>query len=211
MTDAEQRFKVHLAEGVKCLQNYDYTGHEFSLRHVWVACVSAFDLYMTELVSEAGLRLIDRTPRILTQNLRQVEVPLGNVLDIDQLNPAEKLLFFRQHIFSAIQYKSFYKPDKVSEALSYIWTCPAKEKWSRILCGMKATGRYDNRTEQDIRDELSLIGDRRDLIAHTVDISPGTTEPNPVRREDAESVIEFVGDLVGAIDGETESQLVETL
>jgi hypothetical protein len=192
-----------------CLENYDVTRHDFSLRHVWVICVSSFDLYMTELVSEAGLRLIDRTPRILTQNLRQVEVPLGNVLDIDQLAPAERLLFFRHHIFTSIQYKSFYKPDKVSEALSYIWTCPAKEKWSRILCGMKATGRYDNRTEQDVRDELTLIGDRRDLIAHAVDIPPGTTEFNPVRREDAVRVIEFVGDVVGAIDNETENQLQE--
>lgn len=207
MTDAERRFRAHLTEGEKCLQCYDDTSHGFSLRHVWVACVSAFDWYMTELVSEAGLRLIDRTPRILTQNLRQVEVPLGNILDIHQLNPAERLLFFRQHIFTAIQYKSFYRPEKVSEALSYIWTCPAKEKWARILSGMKATGRYDNRTEQDIRDELTLIGDRRDLIAHAVDIAPGTTERNPVRREDAASVVEFVGDLVDAIDGETESQL----
>jgi hypothetical protein len=208
MTDADRRFRVHLAEGVRCLQNYDDTSHDFSLRHVWVACVSAFDLYMTELVSEAGLRLIDRTPRILTTNLRQIEVPLGNVFDIDQLTPAERLLFFRQHIFASIQYKSFYRPDKVSEALSYIWTCPAKEKWARIASGMKSTGRYDKRTEEDIRDELALIGDRRDLIAHSVDIPPGTTERNPVRREDAARVVEFIGDLAGAIDRETESQLV---
>ncbi|WP_442579191.1 hypothetical protein ACSBOB_27350 [Mesorhizobium sp. ASY16-5R] len=207
MTDAGHRFDVHLLEGMKCLQNFDATGHEFSLRYVWVVCVSAFDFYLTELVSEAGLRLIDRTPRILTHNLRQVEVPLGNVLDIDQLGPAERLLFFRQHIFSSIQYKSFYRPEKVSEALSYIWTCPAKEKWARILTRMKVDGGYYHRTEQDIRDELALIGDRRDLIAHAVDISPGTVEPNPVTREDAARVIEFVGDLVSAIDAETESQL----
>jgi hypothetical protein len=208
MTDAQHRFRVHLAEGVRCLQNYDETNHDFSLRHVWVASVSAFDLYMTELVSEAGLRLIDRTPRILTTNLRQIEVPLGNVLDMDQLSPAERLLFFRQHIFFAIQYRSFYRPEKVSEALSYIWTCPAKEKWARILSGMKSTGGYDNRTEEDIRDELALIGDRRDLIAHSVDIPPGTTERNPVWREDAARVVQFIGDLAGAIDRETESQLV---
>ena len=72
---------------------------------------------------------------------------------------------------------------------------------------MKITGRYDNRTEQDIRDELTLIGDRRDLIAHAVDIPPGTTKQNPVRRGDAARVVEFVADLVSAIDSETESQL----
>src|ERR1700733_97399 len=210
MTDAEGRFRSHLGEGIKCLQNYDNTKYDFSLRHIWVACVSAFDLYVTELVSEAGLRLIDRSPPILTQNLRQMQVPLGNVLDVDRLNPAERLLFFRQHIFWAIQYKSFYRPDKLSEALSYIWLCPGKEKWARILVGMKSTGRYDNRTEQGIRDELALIGDRRDLISHAVDIPPGTTQQNPVRREDAERVIEFVGDLVTAIDGETENQLLVT-
>jgi hypothetical protein len=40
------------------------------------------------------------------------------------------------------------------------------------------------------------------------DIPPGTTERNSVRREDAARVVEFVGDLAGAIDRETESQLV---
>ncbi len=210
MTEAERRSRVHLAEGATCLQNHDTTSHEFPLRHVWIVCVSAFDLYITELISEIGLRLIDRTPRILTPNLRQIEVPLGNVLDVEPLNPAERLLFFRQHIFYSIQYKSFYRPDKVAEGLSYIWTCPPKEKWARILSGMKSTGRYGSRTEQDIRDELSLIADRRDLIAHAVDIPPGTSERNPARREDAARVVEFIGDLVGAIDGETESQLVAT-
>ena len=207
MTEAYQRFVVNLSEAAICLQNFDANGHAFALRHIWITCVSAFDLYMTELVSEAGLRLIDRTPRILTQNLRQVEVPLGNVLDIDRLGPSERLIFFKEHIFSAIQYKSFYRPDKVSEALSYIWTCPAKEKWSRILARMKANGRHGTRTEQDIREELTLIGDRRDLISHAVDTPPGTTEPNPVEREDASRVIVFIGDLAAAIDAETEALL----
>jgi hypothetical protein len=207
MSDAERRFRSHIDEGRRCLQNYDVTNYDFSLRHIWVTCVSAFDLYMTELVSEVGLRLIDQSPPILTQNLRQIQVPLGNVLDMDRLSPTERLLFFRQHIFWAIQYKSFYRPDKLSEALSYIWLSPGKEKWGRILSGMKSTGRYDNRTEQDIRDELALIGDRRDLIAHAVDIPPGATHQNPARREDAVRVIEFIGDLAGAIDSETENQL----
>jgi hypothetical protein len=207
MTEAKVHFIDHLAEADVCLQNYDVTNHEFPLRHVWIVCVSAFDFYMTELVSEAGLRLIDRTPPILTPNLRQIEIPLGNVLEMDQLSPSGRLLFFRQHIFSAVQYVSFYRPEKVSEALSYIWTSPAKEKWTRIITQMRRTGRYQQRAEQYIRDELTLIGDRRDLIAHSVDLPPGATNRNPVSRADASRVVEFIGDFVRAIDDETESQL----
>ena len=207
MTESERQFRAHLSDCTLCLQNYDSTGHYFSLRHVWVASVSAFDWYLTELVPEVGLQLIDRTPRVLTANLQRVEVPLGDLLELDRLNPAEKLIFVQEHIFLSIQYKSFYRPDKVSEALSYILTCPSKEKWGRILARLKITGRYDSRTEQDIRDELTLIGDRRDLISHSVDITPGTKTVNPARRDDAARVIEFIGDLVRAIDEETERQL----
>lgn len=44
--------------------------------------MSAFDLYMTELVSEAGLRLIDRDPPVLTASLRQFAVRLETVFGI---------------------------------------------------------------------------------------------------------------------------------
>ncbi len=207
MTDSCSRFVNHIRDGTECLQNYDETGHDFALRYVWIVCVSAFDLFLTELISEVGLRLIDREPPILTTNLRLVDIPLGNALDLDGMAPSEKLVFFQNHIFSAVQYKSFYKPEKVSEALSYIWTCPAKEKWTRIFTRMRETGRYEQRTEEDARNELTLIGDRRDLIAHAMDIPPGTGLSNPVARADAERVIEFIFDLGVAIDAETESQL----
>lgn len=112
MSDAIGRFRTHLSECEQCVENFRATRHDFSLRHIWVICVSSLDLYLTELVSEAGLRLIDKTPRILTSNLRQVEFPLGSVLEIDKLNSVERLLFIRQHIFASIQYKSFYRPEK---------------------------------------------------------------------------------------------------
>lgn len=207
MTEASVRFDVHLAEAQVCLKTFDSTQNGFALRHVWIVCVSAFDLYMTELVSEAGLRWIDRTPPILTSNLRLVQVPLERIMAVDQLSPTEKLLFYKEHIYSAVQYTSFYRPEKVSEALSYIWVCPAKEKWARIFSRMKAIGQYDTRTEQDIRAELSLIGERRDLIAHSVDTPPGAASPNPVNRDDAARVVEFMRHLATAIDQETEAQL----
>ncbi len=207
MTSAKLRFDAHLAEGWVCLRNFDATGHDFALRHIWITAISAFDLYMTELVSEAGLRLIDRTPPVLTPNLRQVQVPLERVLGVGQLSPTERLIFYQQHVYSDVQYKSFYRPEKVSEALSYIWTCPAKEKWSRILAGMRQTGRYQERTEQDLREELTLIGDRRDLIAHSVDTVPGASAQNPVDRGDAAQTLNFIGDLASSIDQETERQL----
>jgi hypothetical protein len=162
---------------------------------------------MTEVISEAGLRLIDRNPPVLTINLRQVQFPLHSVVSIENLSPTEKLLYYKDVIYATVQYKSFYKPEKVSEALSYIWTCPAKEKWSRIVSRLKETGRYDERIEQDIRDELTLIGDRRDLIAHSVDTPPGAESSNPVDRTDAVQVIDFIRDLASAIDLETEAQI----
>lgn len=206
MTQARLRFASHIVEGQQCIANYDVSANDFALRYAWIISVSSFDLYMTELVSEVGLRWIDRNPPLLTSNLRQVQVPLGSLLDIHSLSPAERLLFYRDHVYSAVRYTSFYKPEKVSEALSYIWTCPGKEKWARILRRMKESKKYQKRTEADIRDELTLIGDRRDLIAHAVDTPPGAAGQNPVDRSDAVQVVEFVSDLAQAIDDETEAQ-----
>jgi len=207
MTDAKGRFDRHVSEANICLHTFDISSNDFALRHVWVVCVSAFDLYMTELISEAGLRLIDRIPPILTTNLRQIQFPLDSVIDMNNLSPTERLLFYKERIYASVQYRSFYKPDKVSEALSYIWTCQPKEKWARILARLKATGRHQQQTEEDIRDELTFIGDRRDLIAHSMDTAPGAESANPVNRLDAVRVIEFITDLAESIDVETEDQL----
>lgn len=206
MSDAKARFDSHLDEARLCIQNFDVTGHAFSLRHVWVVVVSSFDLYVTELISETGLRLIDRTPPNLTPSLRQLQVPLEKLLEFDSLSPTDKLLFYKNHLYSAVQYKSFYRPEKLSEALGLIWTFPAKEKWARILARMKSTGRHTAKTEQDVRDELTLISDRRDLIAHSMDEHPGAAAQNPVVRDDAVQVVTFIEDLAFAVDGETESQ-----
>ncbi|MFH3480567.1 hypothetical protein [Xanthobacter variabilis] len=207
MTDAKARFDRHVCDAHLCLSTFDAVGNAFALRHIWIVCVSAFDLYMTELVCEIGLRLIDRDPPLLTASLRQVQFPLDSVISINALSPTERLLFFKDRIYTAVRYKSFYKPDKVSEALGYIWTCAPKEKWAKILDRLKATGRYAGRTEEDIRDELTLIGDRRDLIAHSVDTLPGAEGPNLVERADAVRVIEFITDLATGVDLETEAQL----
>lgn len=207
MTEAKARFDRHVEEAQVCLDTFDTTGNTFALRHAWIVCVSAFDLFMTELVSEAGLRLIDREPPLLTTNLGQIPLPLSSVIDIHSLSPTQRLLFYKEKIYASIQYKSFYKPEKVSEALSFIWNCNPKEKWSRILAHLKDTGRYPGRTEENIRDELTLIGDRRDLIAHSMDTAPGAEGPNPINRLDTVRVIELVTDLVMSIDLETEALL----
>lgn len=207
MSEAKARFDNHIDEARTCVHNFDISGHPFALRHVWIIAVSSLDLYVTELISEAGLRLIDRNPPVLTPSLRQIQVPLEKLIDFGGLSPTDKLVFYRHQLYSAVQFRSFYRPDKLSEALSLIWTCPPKEKWSRILNRMKSTGRHGARTEEDVRDELTLIGDRRDLIAHSADTPPGSNTPNPALREDAMQVITFVADLAFAVDGETLSQL----
>jgi len=208
MTDAKSRFDRHLEEARTCIYNFDQSGHEFALRHVWIVVVSSFDLYVTELISEAGLRLIDRAPPVLTNSLRQIQVRLEKLMEFETLSPTDKLLFYKRQLYAAVQYKSFYRPDRLSEALSLIWICPPKEKWARVLARMKSTGRYATRTQESIRDELTLISDRRDLIAHSMDAQPGAIAANPVSREDATQITTFVADLALALDAETEAQLV---
>src|SRR5690606_39605464 len=99
MTEAKSRFDIYILEARSCIGAFDQAGHVASLRHVWIAVISAFELYMTELIAEAGLRLIDRNPPALTANLRQVQVPLEKLIDFEHMSPTDRLLFYRQHIY----------------------------------------------------------------------------------------------------------------
>lgn len=207
MTESFERFDCHIAEGRLCIDYYSLVEEEHILRYVWIVSISSFDLYLTELISEVGLKLLAHDPPILTENIRRIEIPLGDTIDLDSLSPANRLIFFKNKIFAALQFKSFYRPDKISEALSYIWRCPPREKWARIHSEMQKTGRYIGKTEQNIREELSLIGNRRDLIAHSVDLPPGAERQNAVTLSDAQATLDFVYDLAKAIDLETERQL----
>lgn len=157
MTDAHIKFLQNISECEEALECFAACGKKSALRYVWISAISALDLYMTELVSEAGLRLIDRSPRVMTTNLQQMEIPLSGVLELENMGPSERLIYFKERIFSVLQYKSFYRPEKISEALSYIWLCPGKEKWARILAEMKQRGRYASKTTQDVRDELEHV------------------------------------------------------
>ncbi|MCH8491530.1 MAG: hypothetical protein LAT81_16625 [Oceanicaulis sp.] len=207
MTEAYDRYRILVADAWECIENFRVTEHDFALRHVWVSCVSALDLYLTELVAEAGLRIVDKSPLSLTPNLRNIGIPLEGVFEYEKMSPSQKLIFFRSAIYSSVQFVSLYRSDGVLSALSYIWIADPKKKWKTITARIKNFGQYIDYTEQDIRSELDAIGDRRDLISHSVDWPPGADRRNPVRIEDAMQVIDFVSALVRAIDVETEEQI----
>ena len=95
----------------------------------------------------------------------------------------------RQHGILAFQH-----PDKISDALAYIW--PEQHKWERISQSMATPI-----SAKDIKTKLNNIVVRRNQIVHEGDclslIIP--FQQQPINEADVDDVIKFVSELVDAI------------
>lgn len=90
-----------------------------------------------------------------------------------------------------LSYKSFQDPDKIAEAIRYI---SHKKLWQEVADNL-------GRTDKDIKQQLKLIVDRRNKIAHEADIDPTLNLGN--RWEIDESMVndtvDFIEQVVEAI------------
>lgn len=88
-------------------------------------------------------------------------------------------------------YLSFQQPDKIAEAIKLI---SDKRLWQEVASIM-------GRTDQNIKQELSLIVDRRNKIAHEADIDPSYNLGNRwnINETLVNNAVDFLEKLVAAI------------
>jgi hypothetical protein len=130
------------------------------LRAALVLSVSALDFYVHEVV-RLGMLEIHRKSRPEPPAFSRFQISLGSAregLSVDLVLD----YWLDNEIRQSHSYKSFQQPDKVAEAIRLI---SEKKLWEEV-------GKKMSRPPLEVKQELSIIIDRRNKIAHEADIDP---------------------------------------
>lgn len=162
------------------------------LRWQWVLSISALDKYIHDIVRTGMIDefLGSRAP---TSKFKAFHIDMNVLSNIKESSTPEiefQKEIVRQHSFLAFQY-----PDKIADALSYIWDEP--HKWTVISGNMSTAITADN-----LKTKLKNVVVRRNQIVHEGDCFSTTLplQQQPILFCDAEDVVQFIKDLVNAID-----------
>lgn len=195
MTAAKCEFDRHIAQCTEALAVYDFLHNQryqadFGLRYVWVAAISALDHYVTQFIIEKATEQFDRK-RPFTPKLLGLQLPVSAHLSMNGVTPAERIVEFRKQISLSLQFRTFQKADDVADGLAFVWN--ENDKWNKIskIIGLKSN---------NARHKLNSIARRRDLIVHNADYDPATGALLPCERTDAKTTVQFIQQLVQAID-----------
>ena len=162
------------------------------LRWQWVLAVSALDKYVHDIVLKGMLdEFLGK--RMRTSKYNTFALSMSAYLDIKASDTPE--VTFANVITTSHSRLAFQDPDKVSDALSYIWE--EQHKWHIVGSNMHPVISQD-----DLKVKLKNIVVRRNQIVHHGDCL-STEMPlsqQPITQIDTEDVIKFITERVEAID-----------
>jgi len=162
------------------------------LRAALVLAVSALDYYIHEVV-RIGMLEIHRGLRPEPPAFSGFEISLGSARA--GINAGQNIdSWLEDEIRQRLSYKSFQKPDNIVKAVLLISN---KKLWKEVSINM---GRLAQDAE-DIKNQLSLIVDRRNKIAHEADIDPTLSIGNrwPIDELLVNETVDFIEQVVESI------------
>jgi hypothetical protein len=182
-------FIAMLQETRSVLTLYDYlcdnvhTPIDYSdlLRWQWMQAVSALDKFIHDIV-RIGMSLIYQNIRPETAAYKTFSITIELHTHMME-NTQIAVSLFEQQIQKKNSYLAFQDPDKISEALSYIWD--EKHKWQAIADNMGLGMQY-------VRAKLHNISDRRNQIVHEGDYSDALSQRQAIERSDVVDVVDFI-------------------
>ena len=162
------------------------------LRWQWVLAVSALDKYIHDIVTDGMVeQYINKKPH--TPKFATFQLSMKTIIDIQSAPVPE--IAFRNEVIRKNSYLAFQDPDKIADALSFIWNVP--NKWDVISRNMATPI-----SSSDLKIKLKNIVVRRNQIVHEGDCL-STNIPlmqQPITIFDTQDVIQFITELVNAID-----------
>ncbi len=130
------------------------------LRAALVLCVSALDYYVHEVV-RLGMLEIHRGTRSEPPAFSRFQISLGSARQaLNMSSNFDSLLEYE--IRQRHSYKSFQHPDSIADAIRLI---SEQKLWREV-------GNLMRQPAKDIKQQLSIIVERRHKIAHEADIDP---------------------------------------
>ena len=161
------------------------------LRWQWVVAISALDKYIHDIVRIGMVQEFLGT-RPKTDKYYTFRIDLRNYSNLS--GSTTPVIEFEQEIIRQHSFLAFQHPDKISDALSYIWT--ERKKWDVISQHMSTPI-----TSEDLKIKLNNIVVRRNQIVHEGDCFTPTLplQQQIINKTDVDDVITFISELVEAI------------
>lgn len=170
--------------------HFDAIDYSDILRWLWVQSLSVLDkfvhdLVLTEMVSQF-LNNEEKTVKLMAFKFTADQVK--NIIDAASLPERENII---RTIFSEKNsYETYQDPDKICDALSYIWIEKHKLQKISLKMGLK---------EYYVKTKLKNIVARRNQIAHQNDIQSYDFEKMSISKSTVKDVIAFIKDFGEAI------------
>lgn len=161
------------------------------LRWQWTLSVSALDRYIHDIVRIGMVQSFDGK-RPQTAKFRTFHIDMNKFTIIT--NSPIPTNEFEQEIARQHSFLAFQLPDKIADALSYIWD--ENDKWNIISRNMKTPI-----TSRDLRTKLTNIVIRRNQIVHEGDcFTAGSLfQQQPISLVDTKNVTGFISELAESI------------
>ncbi len=161
------------------------------LRWKWVLAVSSLDKYIHDVV-RIGMVQQFLNQRTITDKYRSFRIDMTKYNSLS-MSPTPQI-DFENEIIRQHSYLAFQTPDKIAEALAFIWSEP--HKWERISQNMATPI-----SAKDLRTKLNNIIVRRNQIVHEGDCFSSNLplQQQLISKSDASDVVTFISELVNAI------------
>jgi hypothetical protein len=184
-TNIEEVRKTHLITTGINISNSPIVDTANLFRSCVLLSVSALDHLIHELTI-AGMKEIFNGSRTPTSKYNKHSVSLGFV---SAINSTPSMIVFESEIRKTLSWQTFQRPEKIKDAISLF---SAIQLWQQISL-------YLNDSESNIKNQLNLIVDRRNMIAHEADIEPVFKTKRQISDSDVQRTIDYIDKLGNAI------------
>lgn len=177
---------------------YIHSVHDLGLTHEDVAdllrsevvyAISAIDRLVHELVKK-GMVSIFLGARPITNSYSNFQLTLSQHNEIRTPGPIPPEAVFQSIIELKHGYLAFQDPDKMKEALNFIWN--EQFKWQKIAAELGSN-------ETTVKQTLNNIVIRRNQIVHEMDLNLSTGVLQPLSYADSRTMVDFIQNLGNAI------------
>lgn len=178
LTNIEEVRKTHLISTSISVSTSSIVDTSPILRSCIVLSVSAIDHLIHELAIIGMCEIFDGN-RVVTTKYNDFNVTLGFMSGINAVPP---LFTFEKEIRRRLGWQTFQRPDKIKDAIALFNSI---QLWQQVSVTMADT-------EQNIKNRLNLIVDRRNMIAHEADIEPTYKTKNRIDNAVVTGTIDFI-------------------
>lgn len=179
MLQSYQRFSMLVkdTENVEALYNYFEKSVVVPvdtsdlLRWQWVQCISAFDKFIHDIV-RVGMLEIFLGKRASTPKYNSFQIDIQTYKDMSN-NKIDAAIILERKIILKHGFLAFQDPNKVADALSFIWN--ENDKWTKISNEMQVNKNNCTTYLKNIvirRNQIVHEGDYTDNLSKRQDIFP---------------------------------------